>query len=551
MLISMIKKITMSAKQHRLALREQQLKTIASLPILDALHQSTALLLALGKDKESFYAEHLDYLYAIEAINAPKLAQLTSDMFAKGSLDRALLTTFDATVSQYCKRLFLELVLMAENMHKELVHGQVSHQQYAAHLCKALNAGLNIIEWRYFDDQPAPTVTWSNLHRLYQLAENSSLLYTRVRLNYVQTHKVDFASLYMTCAMLYTLHQSNFTANEIHITSKLLVGWMQDVFIEKTYSQDRHQYYVDLNVTKGADRVRANNVMANGRYWITSEMVKRIDAYISAMRESALPNTSRILAHGSVTLLYRLFKKLSIEWSFTHYKRQRRKVSRTSVDKKVFATYGLAQICEYLAMYDNAHPAALKKNIVEETQRLAEELSQVERKLLARQPLHVVDESYNGFGVDLGKTPIGYMQVGHLIGCWHPSNPNQYVVAEIKSVRKQKNGHYRAGLQIISSHSILIKLSKLERNTVELSEGCYLDEGELVTSNTQPKMNCLLIPAHDGLDIALPSLIIPTEEYQQHRHFSFLTNGDEKTVEIGLPLAKQADWVRAAIVAIH
>jgi hypothetical protein len=551
MFLSFFKKITNSPKQGRLAQREQAVTAIAELPIFEALQQGTTLLIALGEGKASSYAEDLEYLHAIDAVNAPKLAQLTADLFVKREVDRKLLATSEASVYPYCKRLFLEMVLMAEKMHTELAHGHVTHHEFAVHLCKTLNVGLNIIKWRHFDDQPAPTVTWSNLHRLFQFAENSSVLYTRVRLYDADSHKVDFASIYLTCAMLNTMHLGNFTAKEIHLASSLLPVWMQSVSIEKSFIESQHQYYLDLNITKGADRVREPQEAGNGRYWKTADMVQRIDAYLTAMRENTLPKTSSILMHGSIESLYRLFKKLSIEWSVTHYKRQRRKVSRTSVDKKVFATYGLAQICDYLALYDKAHPASLKRHLTEDAQKLADELSQVERALLARQPLHVVDESYNGFGVDLGKAPIAYMQVGHLIGCWHPSIPNQYVVAEIKSVRKQKNGHYRAGLQIISSQSILIKLSKLERNTVALSEGFYMDDGKLVGSDTQPKMNGLLIPSHDGLDNTLPSLIIPREEYQQHRHFSFLTNGDEKTVEIGLPLAKQADWVRASIVSIH
>jgi len=550
MLLSILKKITTSPSAEKLAQVKQQLINIDEQPLLEAFEQSTALLISLSEDKGLPYQVYLDCLYEIEAMNAVKLSQLSADLFPSSGCERHLLMSAEAKVYPYYKRLFLELLLMAERMKTELEHGSINHQTFAVHLCKTLNAGVNVCKWRYYDDQPAPSVTWTNLHRLFLFAEKSSVLYESVRFNQHQKVKLDFASQYLAALMLHTMHQGNYTAHEIEVASQLLPIWLQGVTLEKSTNEQQHQYFVNLNGDRGAERLRAVQ-HHDCRYWKTADMVKRVEAYLHAIRDKTLPVDSSVRAYGSMSLLYKLFKKMAQDWSVAHYRRQRRNVSRTQVDKRVFATFGLAQICEYLAMHDQTHSSHLKQTVATHNQDDLQALAQVEQTLMARQSLHIVDESYNGFGVDLGANPCGYIQPGHLIGCWHPSNQGQYIVAEVKSVRKQKNGHYRAGLQIISSHSILVSLNKIERQSLKLSEGFYLDDGELASKAELPALNCLLIPANDGLSSAKPSVIIPTDEYKNHRHFSFSKNGNEKTLEIGLPLAKQADWVRASIVSIH
>jgi hypothetical protein len=550
-LLSFLKKLTTSAETDKHLQVKQQLSKIDELPLLEAFEQSTKLLISIGEDKGFSSQAYLDCLYQIEAMNAVKSLQLSAELFPNSGCERHLLTIAEAKVYPYYKRLFLELLLMAERMKTELEHGSLSQQAFAVHLCKTLNAGINVCKWRFFDDQPAPAVTWTNLHRLYLFAEKSSVLYESVPIYQHQKIKFDFASQYATVLMLHTMHQGNFTAQEIEMASQLLPLWLQGVVFEKNTSDQQYQYFVDLAGDCGAERLRTTQHKNDYRYWKTADMVKRVETYVLAMREKNLPSDSSIRSFGTIPMLYRMLKKMAQEWSVTQYKRQRRKASRTPVDKRVFATFGLAQICEYLAMHDEVHSSNLKKAVITQHQDKLEALQSIERTLQVKQSLHIVDESYHGFGVDLGVAPSGYIQPGHLIGCWHPSHQGQYVVAEVKSVRKQKNGHFRAGLQIISSHSVLVSLNKLERQTVALSDGFYLDDGELAAVADLPEFNCLLIPANDGPNNSKPSVIIPSCEYKTHRHFSFSSNGEEKTIEIGLPMAKQADWVRAAIVAIH
>ena len=551
MIFSLFKKLTNNTKHDKQAYFAEKLEALKSLLPLDAIEFSYGLLTALSEDKDLTRQQYQFFLYELEASNQAKLNALISNLLPNIHVDRAQLTHVETLVYPYCRRLFLELMMLAEQMQADLAKGSFAHASYAAHLCRTLNAGLNICKWRYFDDQPAPSATWFNLHRLYQFAEDASVLYEPVRLAHVLTTKTDFASHYIAGLMLSTLQKSNYTAEELQISSTLLPRWFQGVAIEKGYVAEKHQYFMNLLADTGAERVRAKAELGDGRYWKTVDVVTKIETYLEAMRAKTLPKDSSVRAHGSVVTLYPLFKKLAQDWSVTHYRRQRRNTQRIKTEKKLLATYGLEQICDYLALHEKAYSKDLKDKLTDVAEKSMNELAVTEYALSKMQALMVVDESQQGLGINLGAEKPEHLQVGHLIGCCNPATPVQFLVTEVKSVRKQKNGHYRAGLKIVSTQFMLVKLSKLEHKTVELSEGFYLQDAELIKTVHSDKLNCLFIYDHDGVQHSKPSVIIPSSEYEYRRHFSFLSDGEEKIIEIGAPITKQADWVRAAIAAIN
>lgn len=551
MIFSLLKKITPQPKSNHSAHYAKQLQELKSLKPLDAIQYSHHLLAELSEDKDLTRQEYQFLLYEVDHLNQINLADLILQLITENTVDREQLMQAEAIISPYCRRLFLELMVFAEQMQLQLAQGQANHAIFAEHLCRTLNMGLHICKWRYFDDQPAPSSTWFNLHRLYQFAETASVLYEPVRLQHIQPSKTDFASNYIAALMLSTLHKGNYSAQELQIASTLLPLWFQGVAIEKGYAAEKHQYFMDLNADQGAERMRARAKISDGRYWKTADVVSRVDAYLEAMRAKTLPKNSRVRMHGSLVILYPLFKKLSQEWSVTHYRRQRRNAERVKLEKKILVMHGLEQICDYLALHKKAYSIDLNNHLTDVAQKSKNELALTEHALSKMQSLWVVDESEHGLGIHLGVEKPVYMQAGRLIGCWHPSAQEQFVLAEIKQVRKQKNGHYRAGLQIISAQVMLVKLSKLEHQAVELSQGFYLHDAELVKQVQTVMFDCLFIPAHKGQHHANPSVIIPSSEYELRRQFSLMSGGEEATIEIGVPMAKQADWVRASIASIN
>ncbi len=152
-------------------------------------------------------------------------------------------------------------------------------------------------------------------------------------------------------------------------------------------------------------------------------------------------------------------------------------------------------------------------------------LTQTKNLLLGLDEWVLLDKSETGFGVDLGREPSPWVEAGKLVGFQHPSQQDAYVIAEIKHVKRQKNGTYRAGLQLISLHSLSMQLIKLDQTQVELSKGFYLDYDE--SDADLMRVSCVWIPPSVGQTQVKSSVIIPINEYQRNRQFKIDINGEE------------------------
>ena len=164
----------------------------------------------------------------------------------------------------------------------------------------------------------------------------------------------------------------------------------------------------------------------------------------------------------------------------------------------------------------------------------------------------VVDESANGFGVNLGKSVSNWIELGKLVGYIVPDERDLFVIAEIKSVRKQADGNYRAGLQILGSHSAFIQIGRVQDQehffsdtSAEVVKGYFVDDGD--DSDQLNSFSGLYIESHGNSPSQHGSLIVPRSEYKRGNKLRINVNGDDQVFEMGLPLMKQRDWVCVAL----
>ena len=158
-----------------------------------------------------------------------------------------------------------------------------------------------------------------------------------------------------------------------------------------------------------------------------------------------------------------------------------------------------------------------------------------------------VDESASGFAVDLGKTYSSWIEPGKLIGYTTPEDKELFVIAEIRSVRKQANGTYRAGLKVLGSHGASVQVGRLDQsNFTEALNGYYVDEADANLSQYNTFAG-LLLDREDDSKSHRASLILPRCEYKRGSKFRINIEGDDKIIEMGAPLMKQREWVRVAL----
>jgi hypothetical protein len=266
---------------------------------------------------------------------------------------------------------------------------------------------------------------------------------------------------------------------------------------------------------------------------------------------------------ASTEIMVQLFKKLRVDWCAEGYERQRRSETRNKRNKLISVSHGLEDICNHLyATKPKLEPWATQSD--DETQDLEmpiiydaelQATKQAETFIpnkLGSENWLVIDESANGFGVNLGKAYSSWIEPGKLIGYTVPDERDLYIIAEIKSVRKQSDGNYRAGLQILGSQSSFIQIGRVQNQDhffeapgAASVRGYFVDDGD--DSDQLNSFSGLYLEPQGKNQPQRASLILPRSEYKRGNKLRINMNGDDQVFEMGLPLMKQHDWVCLAL----
>lgn len=549
MFIPIAKKIQSMLTNENARRHETILNQFQGLSEHACIKQALQVIADLSADTKISTETFLRCLLKLDEGMQENLAQLTAKRLKVKLYNRDVGLAIDAVVYPYYRRLFLEYSRIASlNQSTPLAFLQ-QRNELALLFCRSYHAGFSMMMWRYFDDQPPPADAWMAIHDVFKYAENSSILYERVMLYPDAKKPVDMAVLMVHGLMLGTLQKESYTALELNIVSKLLSDWVTAATFEKAYAQDKYQYFVNLNNDRGAERIRAFDRTADYRYWRTDTIVTKITDHLLALDAKAVDKESDIRRYASVRVMAKLFKKLNRDWSIHAYKRQRRASFRKKESNALLVAGGLEQICKQLKKFQQQGANHTKQAIFDIKANLLEQPYQAQTKhlLTGLDEWVLIDLSDFGFGVDLGKEPSPWIETGKLVGFAHPQQAGCYVVAEIKHIKRQKNGAYRAGLQMISLHSLTMQLIKLDQTQVELSKGFYLDCDDV--DDDHNRIACVWVPPEQTQPKS--SVIIPINEYQRNRQFKIDINGEEKTLILGYPLEMQTEWVRASVAAIH
>jgi hypothetical protein len=542
-----IKSILAKDKAEKHTLIDAQLKGLSA---EESLQLSMQLLTELDQDESVASDELLKCLYLIDELNYSKIKDLIAKRLKVKLYNKKVGDTIDALVYPYYRRIYLSYLQAVETQLEKKTTAPIKHEALAFLLCRAINAAFVMLMWRYFDDQPAPMDTWHQVNKMFKYAENLTLLNDRVVLYRQEGTVTDFSSLYVAGLMLSTMQKGNYNAAEIYLAANILSTWVQGTVLDKAYIPDKYQFAVDLNLDKGAERLRQFDQKADYRFWRTEYLVEKIDIFLNEVATNTLSQDSEIRNFGSVRVLIKLFKKLQQDWSIKHYKRQRRSSVRIKTESKLQVINGLEPIYHQLTNHVKQliSGGSSGYDAKENTYRRMIH-TQTRNLLLGIDEWVVVDESVSGFGVDLGRHPSPWVDMGKLIGCKHVSMANQYLVAEVKSVKKQNNGAYRAGVKLISTECIPLNLYRLDHTETQVSRGYFLDGSE--NDQELSKFSCLWVPAKKNAQDTKPTVIIPSGEYKLGREFAMDLGGEEKVLVLGKALDIHSEWVRAVIASVH
>jgi hypothetical protein len=416
-------------------------------------------------------------------------------------------------------------------------------------LCLNLNATFAMAKWRYFDDQAAPTGTWINVCKIIKCAENLSMLNTSLFMYEHQKKETSVAALLKRGFMLSTLQKGNYNRLQIQLADQVMKTWATNPLILNKYKQDIFQFSIDVNTDSGPTRIRGIERFADYRFWKTSRLVDNIEAYLCAVDLQKPLQPFGLEKLASVETIVQLFKKLRVDWCVKGYERQRRSHNRVKRNKLITIHYGLDDICSYIneVKTQPAFQAGSELDVSWMQRGASRAHADANQSRLKTEQWMIVDESIGGFAVDLGGTYSSWIEPGKLVSYTIHGDADLLVIAEIKSIKKQKNGAFRAGLAVLTSGAATVEVERLDRNSFsEPVSGFFIDENEADLKSLNTFVG-LFLDKNDDSKGSKASIIVPRSEYKRGNKLSVNINGNEQTFEMGAVLMKQRDWVRVAL----
>ncbi len=559
MLASVIQKIQTVIHHQEVQKNLGWMDTLTNLDELDALRETTAHLAKIKFDTGDTLKCQLDILLEIDQKTHRAARKIAHKYMKSLKLNKKLSDDIYTAVYQYQRQLYVAYTQFLDfYLSQKLV--VVELEKLNLTLARDLSATFTMAKWRYFDDQPTPTGTWNHVCKVIKCAENLSLLNNNLFVYEFHRKETSLAAMLEQGFMMDTLQKSNYNRLQIQLTEQILKLWATNPVIATKYQQDNHHFFINTDSDKGPERIRAVEKFADYRFWRVTRMIDLIEAYLCAVNMNKALAEFGLESTAPTAVLVELFKKLRVDWCTEGYERQRRKQPRERKNKLIHVTYGLNNICRLLGA---ANAGLFEKPPVKDSYEFEIKLAsyrnrdqasnsyQAKRSDAGSENWWLVDESATGFGVDLGKSYSDWIEAGKLIAYTTSENKKVFVIAEVKSIRKQANGHYRAGLEVIGTHGASVKIGRLEEHHFsEALTGYYVDDSEAHMDEINT-FDALMLSKKDDAKSNLVTLILPRSEYKRGSKVTLKLEGNEKVLEMGVPMMKQREWVRVAIPTLN
>ena len=565
MLATVIHKIQTVLHRQELQHHLGWMNTLTEMDALDALKETTSRLARIQFDSNESLGIGIDLLLEIDSKTYRNAKKITYKYLTILKVNTEHENEIFNSAYAYQRQLYVayaQFLDLYQAQNKVLINVEKMNLI----LCRYINATNEMTKWRYFDDQPAPIGTWKNVCKVIKCSENLAILNTNLFMYDDQRIECSLAALLKQGFMMATLHKGSYSRVQIQLTEQTLNIWATNPLLVSKHKLDKFQFFINTESDKGPERIRAVEKFADYRYWKTTCLVDKIEAYLCAVDMQKPLQSFGLEKMASTDVMVKLFKKLRVDWCVEGYERQRRKEARNKRNTLISVNHGLEDICRRLSA---TKPKLLVQPMHEEDGQAEFEVRVATYHAQARAPQFyqtvqskqnnlgsenwwLVDESANGFGVDLGKTYSNWIELGKLIGYTTPDDRELFVIAEIKNIRKQANGNYRAGLEVLGSNSAAVKLGRLDQdNFSEVLSGYFVDDTEAKPSQAKlgqaNAFSGLLFDSQGDNKSHKASLVMPRREYKRGNKLVINVEGDEKVVEMGALLSKQQDWVRLAL----
>lgn len=519
------------------------LDELANVDQLTAIESSTQRLQGYFADEKLDEAGRLRTQLVIDQVNRSRINKITQQFIDLQNIRPELESRISEVMYFYHRQIFVGYRSLAIQFFATADDVIFTYDRLPLVLGRALSAAYSMAKWRYFLQQPAAGMAWSEIFEIYKILEQESLLDFIVPLYRDEPDSHLGASFVQAC-MLGSLAQSGLNKLQVERVSKLLEKWIQWSKITKNYDDKKHLHYIDLSKDHAARRIRLFEPTINCRYWDTEQFSTKIDSAIEALDRGTLHDLEDI---GPKDAMLDILTLLRSEWSREAYKRQRRAENRQKVFKNATVTYGFQEICDRLKKLGQSQSIPQKGVEYDLENRLMnhtvlKSAPNVLYRDLINERWMISDESPSGYGAMVGHKLPSTIKQGTLICMTIEDQPQQLIVGNVQSIKKLPGGQHQIGIKIISKQAGWVQLahadSKLEKQGSDFKT---MDDASVSSSKFQI-FSGIHLPIEPGLSNCT-SLLLPRIEFIENGIYQISQQHKKSIIQLGAAMDGKDNWV--------
>lgn len=509
------------------------LKNLDRLEDVAAIEISTEKLKACLDNDNIRAAERLNFVLSVDTENRHRAQKIRRQFVGYENMRPDLEEHTASVMYLYLRQIFIAYRSFIDRFLD--TNGDVifSYNRLPVILGRALESAYTMARWRYYRQQSVPDMTWPEIHDLYRILEQESLLDLTVPL-YRDEPEVHLAASFVQACMLDSLGSSGLSKQQVERFAQLLQKLMPWSSINKHYNEHRHLFYIDLAGRLGARRIRMHEPRPDFRYWDTDPLTARIDTLIQTLGQG-LPH--ELENFGSDSDIMEALTQMQSEWSRVGYTRQRRSEERHKVAKHALASHGFRDVCNHLK---DIAAALYKAPLAESEHSLDDKLinhnslrtaPMVLYRDMSREHWTISNESSNGYGVAFDSELPGTIKLGKLVGLAVGDEPGHLIIGCVKSISKPASRSNQLGIRIIGRRANWIQLRHVSLNN---SSG---------TGEIHAKFPAIHLQEEHGLSDR-PSLLLPRIEYLESGIYQLDLQNRPSIVQLIAPVEIKDDWVQ-------
>lgn len=514
---------------------------------LAIIDKSTQAIAELSNNEAHTDTERLAQALMIDEKNQIRLKNITTQ-FSKVEMLKMDLEkrTFDSAYYYYRQlfNLYQKLIInFFEGNQKE----NFAYSQLAILFASAMRVAGNMIKWRLFLQQTPPDKLWMQVHILYQLASEESLLNQDVSI-YKDDASTTINTIYVYACMIDGMATMNFSRQQVEFVAILLNQWLGKIQPDASYTKNLHVMTADFSQDRGGRRLRMVTDNPNFRFWEVDAFCKKVSQALDTLLKNDTNITLDLPSHVNNKNAPEVFKKLLAEWSKTDYQRQRRTEERFDVSKVGVVAHGLEAITSKIRAlkqtndkpFDDASHNSLDIRLAAASKA---QFPDVYDMGIGSEKWKIVNESPKGFGAIASAQPDSWVKQGALVALtFSKSGKASYYVGVIRFNKQLKTNEFQIGVELFSSYTLYAQVTHASAKIDKLSGTVS------AFSNTNFDIPlafpALYLPFEEGVS-ASDTVIMPRLEFKANSEYIFTIAGKPKSVRLGDAIETKGDWTRA------